>query len=74
MARNFGDNLITGLKAMGGALVHYIIMFVIVLIFVFFAGGFVNIGPFAMFLLALLLFLTGIVILGWIYNKFWGWK
>lgn len=72
--RDFADNLVTGLKAIGGSIVHYAVMFVLVLIFAFFAGGIMNLGAMAMFFLGLLLLLTGIFILGFIYNKFWGWE
>jgi len=72
--RNFSDNLVTGLKAVGGGLVHYLIMFVIVMIFAFFAGGIQLLGPMAVLLLMIILIVTGIFVLGWIYNKFWGWN
>jgi len=70
----FMKNLMTGLKAMAGAVVHYIIMALILMFVAFLVGGWTSIGPGLMFLLILILLITGIIVLGWVYRTFWGWK
>jgi hypothetical protein len=66
-----GNNLITGLKAIAGALIHYVIMFVLVII----AGLFFeSLHVIAWAILVILLLVSGVFILGWVYNTFWGWK
>lgn len=70
----FTKNLTTGLKAIAGALIHYFIMFLIILLTAFIVGGYVNIGPGLMVLLGIVLLLTGVLVLGWIYRTLWNWK
>jgi len=74
MGRGIAKTLMTGLKAIAGAIVHYIAMALVILIVGFIIGGFTTIGPGLMALLVLLMLLTGIFILGWVYNALWGWK
>ena len=74
MGRGIAKTMMTGLKAIAGALMHYVAMALIILIVGFIVGGFINIGPGLIALLAVLLLLTGIFILGWVYNALWGWK
>jgi len=71
---NFVKNMTVGLKAMGGAIIHYFIMFLIIVFTAFIVGGYTNIGPGLMILLVIVLVLTGILVLGWVYRALWKWK
>jgi len=70
----FRKNLTTGLKAIGGAMLHYIVMVLFAFLVISIVGGVENVGPVAIFLLVVMLLVTGIVILGWIYRTLWKWK
>lgn len=74
----FGKTLLVGLKAIGGSIVAGIANWLIMIIAAFFTGeGVVSLlqnRPNLLMVLILVMLLVNIYILGFIYNKFWGWK
>jgi len=64
---------ITGLKAIAGAMIHYLIMLLLVLVVVsVFRVTEINAGLIAFFFIALVF--TGLFVLGWVYRSLWGWR
>ncbi len=72
--KKIGKTLMTGLKAIVGGMAHYVVMLIILVFVSLIVGGLVNVGPLLMAFLVLIMLLVGIFVLGWIYNRLWGWK
>lgn len=71
---NAVKNLTVGLKALGGGIVAWIAMALVAMFTSFLVGGWQNIGPGLMVLLAIVMLLLNIIILGYVYRSFWNWK
>jgi hypothetical protein len=75
---NFGKTILVGAKAIVGSIVSAFIFFLVMIIGAFIVG----LAPMELWAnrpsLGWLLFMVGLVlniyVLGWVYNKLWGWK